>query len=63
MAGAPIEPTANAMLSAAVDHVVHEPETPLRTICFLAYSERERRVFDRAVQDASLVPLLDTMAE
>lgn len=63
MAGAPVEPTANAMLSAAVDHVVHEPETPLRTICFLAYSERERRVFDRAVQDASLVPLLDTMAE
>jgi O-acetyl-ADP-ribose deacetylase (regulator of RNase III) len=63
MAGAPVEPTADAMLSAAVDHVVHEPETPLRTIYFLAYSERERRVFNRAVHYASLAPLLDTTVE
>jgi hypothetical protein len=34
-----------------------------KTVGLGAYSERERRVFDRAVQDTSLVPLPDTMAE
>lgn len=55
MAGAPVEATANAMLLATVDHVVQRPQTPLRTICLLAYSERERRILDRLCRHTTLL--------
>jgi O-acetyl-ADP-ribose deacetylase (regulator of RNase III) len=39
--GAELKPTAQALLRAAVDHLVAEPKTALRVIYFLAYSDAE----------------------
>lgn len=55
MAGASVEATANAMLLAAIDHLVQRPQTSLRTICLLAYSERERRILDRLCRNTTLL--------
>jgi O-acetyl-ADP-ribose deacetylase (regulator of RNase III) len=51
MAGAAIKPTARTMLLAMVDHLRQEPDTPLRLISVLAYSERERALTDQVLRE------------
>lgn len=48
IAGADVEATAAAMVTAAVDHLVQHTNTGLRRLCFLAYNDRE----NRALMDA-----------
>jgi O-acetyl-ADP-ribose deacetylase (regulator of RNase III) len=49
IAGADVAATATATVHAAADFLVRSPETPLRSISFLAYTEAERDALDSAL--------------
>lgn len=51
MAGAALQPTARTMLGAILDYLEQEPNTPLRLIAILAYTERERSVLRHALRE------------
>ncbi|HEX9337052.1 MAG TPA: TIR domain-containing protein, partial [Pseudonocardiaceae bacterium] len=51
MAGAALQPTARTMLRAILDYLVQEPDTPLRLIAILAYTERERSVLRHVLRE------------
>jgi O-acetyl-ADP-ribose deacetylase (regulator of RNase III) len=57
MAGAAIKPTARTMLLAVLDHLVQRPDTPLRQIAFLAYSERERTALHQVLRELPVDPV------
>ena len=57
MAGAEIGPTARVMLRAVLDHLAQRPDTPLRQIAFLGYSERERTVLDQVLRELPVHPI------
>jgi hypothetical protein len=50
MVRAPIEPTARVMLLAALDHLAAHPDTPLRTLYFLAYTAQEKSVIHEVLR-------------
>jgi O-acetyl-ADP-ribose deacetylase (regulator of RNase III) len=49
--------TAEAMVAAAVDHLVDHPETRLRRILFLGYTRREQDALTTAFRQLFLVPV------
>lgn len=55
--GAPLEPTVRAMLFAMIDFLAQNHGTKLTRIFFLAFTDHERDVLDRALREAPLVPV------
>lgn len=55
--GGALVPTARSMVLAAVDHIGRTPESALRLIAFLAYTEREFTVFSEVLRDAPVNPV------
>ncbi|SDG06674.1 O-acetyl-ADP-ribose deacetylase (regulator of RNase III), contains Macro domain [Lentzea fradiae] len=56
-AGADVMRTVEAMIPAAVDHVVDHPESRLRRIFFLGYTRREQEALAVVFQRLALVPV------
>ncbi|TDP92923.1 TIR domain-containing protein [Labedaea rhizosphaerae] len=54
--GAPVDPTARAMLSAVIDFLTHDLDTKLTDILFLAFTDQERRTLEQVM---CAEPLLD----
>jgi O-acetyl-ADP-ribose deacetylase (regulator of RNase III) len=62
VAGASVPHTVRAMVDAAVDYLTATPETPLRAVYFLAYTDLELAAFDEVIHGTpNLVPI-DTPA-
>jgi O-acetyl-ADP-ribose deacetylase (regulator of RNase III) len=53
VAGAPIAPTAHALLGAAIDHIEARPDHRLTEIYFLGYTKRERAAINEAIHARS----------
>lgn len=56
-AGADVPSTAEAMVAAAVNHLVDHPETSLRRILFLGYTRREQEALTTVFRRLSLIPV------
>lgn len=56
MAGAAIRPTVRTMVLATLDYLIQQPDTPLRMVSFLAYTEREHAVFAEVLRDLPVIP-------
>jgi O-acetyl-ADP-ribose deacetylase (regulator of RNase III) len=60
MAGAAIQPTARTMVLATLDYLIQQPDTPLRVVSFLAYTERERAVLTEVLRDLPVIPATES---
>jgi O-acetyl-ADP-ribose deacetylase (regulator of RNase III) len=60
MAGAALRPTARTMVLAVLDYLIQQPDTPLRVVSFLAYTEGERAVFTEVLRDLPVIPATES---
>jgi hypothetical protein len=48
------------MVLAVLDYLIQQPDTPLRVVSFLVYTEGERAVFTEVLRDLPVIPATES---